>query len=127
MLHVTDCYFCMLVQPPFSNRTAPLFPNPTLSRSTAQRLGHDRLLDPGVVTALDLLERSLDPDLIALLVAGLALGVGLAALECQALQTVGAAQQLGLRTHQRSEEHTSELQSLMRISYAVFCLKQKRK
>src|SRR3546814_6187633 len=28
-------------------------------------------------------------------------------------------------THQRSEEHTSELQSLMRISYAVFCLKKK--
>src|SRR3546814_2828240 len=29
--------------------------------------------------------------------------------------------------HARSEEHTSELQSLMRISYAVFCLKQKTK
>src|SRR3546814_2533870 len=29
------------------------------------------------------------------------------------------------RRYQRSEEHTSELQSLMRISYAVFCLKQK--
>src|SRR3546814_2554327 len=28
--------------------------------------------------------------------------------------------------HTRSEEHTSELQSLMRISYAVFCLKKKR-
>src|SRR3546814_6883492 len=28
--------------------------------------------------------------------------------------------------HVRSEEHTSELQSLMRISYAVFCLKQKK-
>src|SRR3546814_1269692 len=28
--------------------------------------------------------------------------------------------------HLRSEEHTSELQSLMRISYAVFCLKKKR-
>src|SRR3546814_6813855 len=28
-------------------------------------------------------------------------------------------------THDRSEEHTSELQSLMRISYAVFCLKKK--
>src|SRR3546814_3409417 len=27
--------------------------------------------------------------------------------------------------HERSEEHTSELQSLMRISYAVFCLKKK--
>src|SRR3546814_9362929 len=34
----------------------------------------------------------------------------------------------GLRTAiQRSEEHTSELQSLMRISYAVFCLKKKKK
>src|SRR3546814_1070527 len=31
-----------------------------------------------------------------------------------------------LRTTARSEEHTSELQSLMRISYAVFCLKKKR-
>src|SRR3546814_4478173 len=30
-----------------------------------------------------------------------------------------------LRQHLRSEEHTSELQSLMRISYAVFCLKKK--
>src|SRR3546814_8968876 len=30
------------------------------------------------------------------------------------------------RTACRSEEHTSELQSLMRISYAVFCLKKKR-
>src|SRR3546814_1849719 len=29
-----------------------------------------------------------------------------------------------LRGHYRSEEHTSELQSLMRISYAVFCLKK---
>src|SRR3546814_5952021 len=31
------------------------------------------------------------------------------------------------RAGQRSEEHTSELQSLMRISYAVFCLKKKKK
>src|SRR3546814_3731483 len=31
-----------------------------------------------------------------------------------------------LRRHLRSEEHTSELQSLMRISYAVFCLKKKK-
>src|SRR3546814_1925854 len=30
------------------------------------------------------------------------------------------------RAKQRSEEHTSELQSLMRISYAVFCLKKKK-
>src|SRR3546814_11038131 len=33
---------------------------------------------------------------------------------------------LGLEHVQRSEEHTSELQSLMRISYAVFCLKKKK-
>src|SRR3546814_5536961 len=32
-----------------------------------------------------------------------------------------------LRLKVRSEEHTSELQSLMRISYAVFCLKKKKK
>src|SRR3546814_10037708 len=32
-----------------------------------------------------------------------------------------------LRRDIRSEEHTSELQSLMRISYAVFCLKKKKK
>src|SRR3546814_10452540 len=33
----------------------------------------------------------------------------------------------GGTTRERSEEHTSELQSLMRISYAVFCLKKKKK
>src|SRR3546814_9897152 len=33
---------------------------------------------------------------------------------------------LGPRHPDRSEEHTSELQSLMRISYAVFCLKKKK-
>src|SRR3546814_14266339 len=32
----------------------------------------------------------------------------------------------GRGRHGRSEEHTSELQSLMRISYAVFCLKKKK-
>src|SRR3546814_1563684 len=38
----------------------------------------------------------------------------------------GAGDDVGLRRLWRSEEHTSELQSLMRISYAVFCLKKKR-
>src|SRR3546814_10464496 len=36
------------------------------------------------------------------------------------------AERLGVKI-KRSEEHTSELQSLMRISYAVFCLKKKKK
>src|SRR3546814_4639914 len=38
-----------------------------------------------------------------------------------------AAAIVGMVSVSRSEEHTSELQSLMRISYAVFCLKKKRK
>src|SRR3546814_2834026 len=38
--------------------------------------------------------------------------------DCRARRTLSA--------HSRSEEHTSELQSLMRISYAVFCLKKKK-
>src|SRR3546814_3410711 len=38
----------------------------------------------------------------------------------------GRAHRRPLRLHARSEEHTSELQSLMRISYAVFCLKKKK-
>src|SRR3546814_1955399 len=40
---------------------------------------------------------------------------------------VGTALGAGILVTARSEEHTSELQSLMRISYAVFCLKKKNK
>src|SRR3546814_4984188 len=45
------------------------------------------------------------------------------------VENVTAAQQISLyfrKRYRRSEEHTSELQSLMRISYAVFCLKKKK-
>src|SRR3546814_10328062 len=38
---------------------------------------------------------------------------------------LAVASQSGLECHARSEEHTSELQSLMRISYSLFCLKNK--
>src|SRR3546814_4184624 len=38
----------------------------------------------------------------------------------------GAGDDVGEKPGVRSEEHTSELQSLMRISYAVFCLKKKK-
>src|SRR3546814_3632255 len=44
----------------------------------------------------------------------------------QELHREADARQFGTRNLQRSEEHTSELQSLMRISYAVFCLKKKK-
>src|SRR3546814_7416951 len=57
---------------------------------------------------------------------------GAAALRHEAApqRMVGMLRQIGVQHpgHRglRSEEHTSELQSLMRISYAVFCLKKKR-
>src|SRR3546814_4763301 len=41
-------------------------------------------------------------------------------------QSLGSATHWGMNALLRSEEHTSELQSLMRISYAVICLKTKR-
>src|SRR3546814_2135758 len=42
-------------------------------------------------------------------------------------ERIARAAPLGVQAVLRSEEHTSELQSLMRISYAVFCLKKKTK
>src|SRR3546814_1665205 len=66
---------------------------------------------------------------------GAAIGVGLifANFLNGALRNPGAAPKLfgnlmlGFAVTERSEEHTSELQSLMRLSYAVFCLKKKKK
>src|SRR3546814_5994804 len=43
-----------------------------------------------------------------------------------ALQHLAESKQILAKQRVRSEEHTSELQSLMRISYAVFCLKKKK-
>src|SRR3546814_2409643 len=49
-------------------------------------------------------------------------------LQSQANQTIPQGRtSFSLDSRGRSEEHTSELQSLMRISYAVFCLKKKQK
>src|SRR3546814_1201863 len=45
-------------------------------------------------------------------------------LAAEGLQVVAPHVKPGVTTEERSEEHTSELQSLMRISYAVFCLKK---
>src|SRR3546814_3089914 len=51
---------------------------------------------------------------------------GARAFQCHRQGRAGA-EVLGDLVEDRSEEHTSELQSLMRISYAVFCLKKKKK
>src|SRR3546814_5190048 len=50
---------------------------------------------------------------------------GMAAI-CRSAGAIGGAATASGATSSRSEEHTSELQSLMRNSYAVFCLKKKK-
>src|SRR3546814_3174240 len=51
-------------------------------------------------------------------------GVDIIRVSCPDKESTAALRQI-VRASRRSEEHTSELQSLMRISYAVFCLKKK--
>src|SRR3546814_7560169 len=92
----------MIRRPPRSTRTDTLFPYTTLfrSRSLPQRLDVDHLQPP---------------------VDGVEEGARLGGV---AVPQAGRDDEAG---NARSEEHTSELQSLMRISYAVFCLKKKNK
>src|SRR3546814_6828928 len=101
----------MIRRPPRSTRTDTLFPYTTLFRSHRGRLPqlHRPQLParaPGAGHARHLLPAG---------------GGGRVAAPAQDphLACAGA--------DHRSEEHTSELQSLMRISYAVFCLKKKKK
>src|SRR3546814_1152076 len=92
----------MIRRPPRSTRTDTLFPYTTLFRST----------DADLVAqgkAADACKRQVvrpDPDEII---------------------SQNSATLTEAYFNDRSEEHTSELQSLMRISYAVFCLKKKKK
>src|SRR3546814_5411183 len=65
-----------------------------------------------------------DPTEAAFLVAEAKLG--LTAVREQRFERIGEVPFTSERKLMRSEEHTSELQSLMRISYAVFCLKKKK-
>src|SRR3546814_1227804 len=114
----------MIRRPPRSTRTATLFPYTTLFRAQHRNREQGQETD-----RVDRLFLGGDGGLIGRGVGGSA-GVGHGA----ALATNRSARQAnigGRRWHgrgrwpMRSEEHTSELQSLMRISYAVFCLKKK--
>src|SRR3546814_20391176 len=98
--------FLMRRRPPRSTRTDTLFPYPTLFRSH-----QDTIISTNVRTRLDGLPRSgeREPN---------DSGAAVYWEEWNGERRVIAI---------RSEEHTSELQSLMRISYAVFCLKKKKK
>src|SRR3546814_1123234 len=99
----------MIRRPPRSTRTDTLFPYTTLFRSDHDAAGFS--LPPGIDDrAAPVADHVVVPQP----------GFGIDRLADAAEQAQGAA----LRPL-RSEEHTSELQSLMRISYAVFCLKKK--
>src|SRR3546814_7685095 len=101
----------MTRRPPRSTRTDTLFPYTTLFRSVL------RIQDLVARTAIggaeqrDHLVRAVRADDIG----------------SRQAEMLGDAIAQGIGGADRSEEHTSELQSLMRISYAVFCLKKKKK
>src|SRR3546814_2304059 len=120
-------FFLMIRRPPRSTRTDTLFPYTTLFRSLFHNLRGSRVL---VVGGGEIALRK-----SRLLVdAGALLRVVAPHIEPQLRELVsGSGGECVLRGYLeadldgRSEEHTSELQSLMRISYAVFCLKKKNK
>src|SRR3546814_2412763 len=110
----------MIRRPPRSTPTDTLFPYTTLFRSVqADGRAAARALDrahPATPVRHGLLRRHTGP--ARRLTAARALLNG----DHADLRAAAAR----APTHRRSEEHTSELQSLMRISYAVFCLKNKK-
>src|SRR3546814_4368910 len=114
----------MIRRPPRSTLTDPLFPYTTLFRSVRGFLVGK--VDAGVEVAQEPAHEDDDVDVRRLAVIRRA---GFQSIKHEALFGVGAgaAAPETPEGHIRSEEHTSELQSLMRISYAVFCLKKKHK
>src|SRR3546814_1813230 len=121
------CVFLIIRRPPRSTRTDPLFPYTTLFRSLAM----PRQLDAQEHHAEALRHRDhwfpLAAHALKLAQDSIADGVprDAAFMLHQAVERAYNAVLLVLTLYApRSEEHTSELQSLMRISYAVFCLKQ---
>src|SRR3546814_4968383 len=89
----------------------------------AERVGDVDVETDELAVGGDFTERrigALDADAHRLPLLGVGLGGAQGSPDCQRGDDIEAE-----RVHGRSEEHTSELQSLMRISYAVFCLKKK--
>src|SRR3546814_1346730 len=111
----------MIRRPPRSTRTDTLFPYPTLFRSRLARSFRQPRARPPADPDRD----GRQPEDSATL----ARNAGMASGARAALRVAGAGRRGVDRflAQRRSEEHTSELQSLMRISYAVFCLKKKNK
>src|SRR3546814_3376324 len=112
----------MIRRPPRSTRTDTLFPYTTLFRSTVP-------LEGEALPSSDFCEKLLEMPGQGRNRAGP--GTSLAEANEEEKPTMKLTPQqletFDREGYLRSEEHTSELQSLMRISYAVFCLKKKKK
>src|SRR3546814_7428898 len=107
----------MILRPPRSTRTDTLVPYTTLFRSIRERMASDVPMIPDLASHL----------------------INSGGKRLRPMLTIASSRMCGYtgKDHiklaatveflHRSEEHKSELQSLMRISYAVFCLKKKKK
>src|SRR3546814_3655792 len=113
----------MIRRPPASTRTATRFPSPTLFRSRPLR--REALAQQIEAARRYRADAGEQLQQLALAVAGNAGNANdlpAAHAEADVVDPGDAG-----AVDERSEEHTSELQSLMRISYAVFCLKKKKR
>src|SRR3546814_10730412 len=121
------CFFLMVRRPPRTTRSCTLFPYQPPSRSVRDVVrvvvDMDRVQHVGVVAgrrsrkfASDTTKRHDRDDLAVERVPGV-----------HVVEIVDLIRDCPRCLVVRSEEHTSELQSLMRISYAVFCLKKKQR
>src|SRR3546814_1370717 len=106
----------MIRRPPISTRTDTLFPYTTLFRSTCAQepiVAQVSTIVPAPMCAPMLTNDGISTTSLPMKLPRRAI-------------TPDTTRTPSLRNAARSEEHTSELQSLMRISYAVFCLKKKK-
>src|SRR3546814_3948913 len=114
-------FFCMIRRPPRSTRTDTLFPYTTLFRSLfrarREMLVHTNLVNHAHPVSFEEGHIELRPTQDA--------PRDLANRTATPLSArTGRRWVVSISGEERSEEHTSELQSPMRISYAVFCLKE---
>src|SRR3546814_8366255 len=120
----------MIRRPPRSTRTDTLFPYTTLFRSREAKQPDEHeggAGDEGEDAGIGAGDHQHIAD-----VAAMAQQAAVVADQMAEARRIAAFPPVGLRQdegagNERSEEHTSELQSLMRISYAVFCLKKNNK
>src|SRR3546814_3280237 len=113
----------MRLRPSRSTRTDTLFPYTTLFRSLYREMTEKLTRMAAGEEGL----HQLEADLAAKAGAYRAAAEKLTGQRREAACRLDHAVATELAPLKRSEEHTSELQSLMRISYAVFCLKKKNK